>query len=62
MNKPWYKSKTIWANALVIVSGLTAAIDQSAPILGNVDPRALFVIGAANIFLRAITNSGITAD
>jgi len=63
--KKWYLSKTIWANIIVIATaGLTASYQFLPGLQGSIDPSTytllLFFTGAGNVFLRAITNSGIT--
>lgn len=58
--KKWYKSKTVWVNALTVVAGL-------APLLSNwtavMSPTwyavGLTVVGAANLGLRALTTQPI---
>ncbi len=62
--KPWYRSRTIWANLTLFVSGLSSAVHQMMPgVEQYVDPKgyafAFAIIGAANIWLRLITDSGI---
>ena len=62
--KKWYRSKTIWANVIVVVTALAGAIHQFLPdLIGEFDPQVyaglLFVTGAINLLLRSITNSGI---
>jgi len=62
--KPWHKSKTIWANVIVVVTAIAGAIHQFLPdLVGQFAPEdyalLLFITGALNIFLRSITNSGI---
>lgn len=59
--KPWYASKTIWANVALIL----AALQQQLPILQDyIDPKTyvwvLFFAGFLNIGLRAITSNGIS--
>ena len=63
--KPWYQSRTIWANFVVVATAGLAAVYQFLPQLqGQLDASTyqflLFLTGAGNVFLRAITNSGIT--
>lgn len=52
MAKKWYKSRTIWINVLVSVTGiftlLAEEIAMGAP---------LTIAGVLNIFLRAITKT-----
>jgi len=63
--KPWYESKTIWANIIVTVTAFLTAIYQFLPGLqGTIEPSTyvalLFITGVGNVFLRTITNAGIT--
>ena len=59
--KPWYQSKTVWVNALIV---LVAALD-ALRVLPYVPPdwaaTALAVGGVLNILLRLTTNTGLTA-
>ncbi len=58
--KAWYKSKTIWVNAL---AAALAAVPQIMPIVQSLDYRwyiALsLVVPAANVLLRSVTNQPI---
>ena len=62
--KPWYKSRTIWANLAIVIASILGALHQFLPILeAEFDPRVymvvLFLSGVINVFLRSITRSGI---
>lgn len=58
MKKPWYKSKTIWFNALAAVAAL-----GSIPLGGVVGPvvaaKILAAAGVANIVLRVVSKQPI---
>lgn len=62
MKKKWWKSKTIWLNALVAV--LAVAADSVAilqPILPeNFFPVVAFGLPLVNVFLRVITTQGVS--
>ena len=50
--KPFYKSKTVWANILVIVGGIVLAIGEQL-----LSGAAITLIGMINLVLRIISNS-----
>lgn len=56
-NKPWYESKTLWANVL----GAAGAMFTPTGMLGHVfapeEVGALFAVG--NVFLRLFTDKGL---
>lgn len=54
MKKEFWKSKTLWANALIVIGGVCVllAVDLQTGI-------PITVAGVANILLRVLTNSGI---
>lgn len=63
--KPWYKSKTVWANLIVIVTAFLTGVQQFFPELqahlsAETYSKILFTVGAVNLGLRTITDSGIT--
>lgn len=60
--KPWWKSKTLWFNA--IVAGLTA-LEASANLIqpylpGNVYGYGLMLLTVGNGALRIVTTQGLT--
>ena len=65
--KRWYQSKTMWFN-LAIVGG--AAVDAAVGLLPTVESLipvgvysiVFFIVGIANMALRAITVNGIGKD
>lgn len=64
-NKKWYQSKTMWANLIVVVTAIVTGVEQYAPQLAGIVTAQhmgvlLFASGVANMFLRAITTTGIT--
>lgn len=61
-NKLWYKSKTLWFNA--IVAGLTA-MEASANLIqpyisGNIYGYGLMILTAGNAVLRIVTTQGVS--
>ena len=54
MAKNWYKSKTMWINLLVVISGVLTAIAGELTAAGT-----LTVIGIVNIVIRKITTEKI---
>lgn len=61
--KPWYLSKTLWANAIVVVVSLLAYVaSEQFPIdLGpDVIYVVTFIIGIMNLVLRFLTDSALT--
>ena len=60
MRKPWYQSKTIWANVLMVASLLLAAPEIQV-LFGE---HALRIVVAAqvgiNIVLRLLTNKALS--
>lgn len=62
--KPWYKSKTVWANVATCVAALLTGVEQFLPVLIPVVspvimPWVLFGVGVLNIGLRMVTKEGI---
>lgn len=63
--KPWYKSKTVWANVATVVAAMLTAVEQYLSVLSPVIDPVIFPwvlagVGVVNIVLRAITTEGIT--
>jgi len=54
VKKHYLKSKTLWANILIIVAGVCTAVSSDL-IAGNV----ISVLGLVNIVLRVLTKNGI---
>lgn len=64
MNKPWYKSKTVWFNILTIGGAVAGGVGGLLPALGPVlsveaYQVTLFTVGFLNVCLRAITTQGL---
>jgi hypothetical protein len=62
--KPWYKSKTVWANVATIVAAMLTGLEQLLPVLtpvisASVMPWVLVGVGVLNIGLRMVTTEGI---
>jgi hypothetical protein len=59
--KPWYRSKTIWFNAAVVVFGALAANqEQLRPLLSAQTYSVLgMVVGLVNTMLRLVTTQPI---
>lgn len=60
--KPWYKSKTIWLNA---VAAALAVVELNFHLLQPSIPPGVYVTAAgvlafANVLLRAVTTTGIS--
>lgn len=63
--KPWWKSKTMWAN---IAIGVAAAVTELAPLADVMQPEqaasfrsVLLVVGVlANLLLRIVTTGPVT--
>ena len=60
--KPWWRSKTIWANILPVVLAILAlmADDQLIAKHPQAVSAVLLAIGMVNIVLRSITNQPIS--
>ena len=63
-SKPWWKSKTIWFNALATIAGGFEVVAQNLPVLQAVLPPGTgaalaVVVPVANVVLRAVTKSAI---
>ena len=55
--KPWYQSKMLWVNLIVIV----AIIVQSATGEELIDAKAqAAILGVINLILRIVTKQGLT--
>ena len=60
--KPWFKSKTLWFNALVAaLAALEASASMVQPLVaGNVYGYALLLLTVGNAALRIITTQGLS--
>lgn len=59
MSKPWYTSKTVWANLIGVLAAVAASfgLDIGAEEQGALSVAILAVV---NIVLRLVTNKGVT--
>lgn len=62
--KKWYKSKTVWFNAIsaaiVFTDGLATLLTGLIKVIPpDMYPWVLFAIACTNLFLRALTSQGI---
>lgn len=57
--KPFYKSKTLWFNLLILIIGVLTLITQNIALRPGVAAWMTVGIGAANIGLRMITGQPI---
>ena len=58
--KPWYESKTIWANVIAIASVMVITAIQQDLLSESFIKWWLVLQSGLNIFLRTITTDGIT--
>ena len=54
MEKEWYKSRTLWVNALLILGGVFTAIAGEIQAGG-----AMSVFGLINVVLRVVTKTAL---
>ena len=64
MNKPWYKSKTVWFNILTIGGAVLSGVAGLLPTIEiymtpKVYTFVIFVMGGVNVLLRALTTGPI---
>ena len=57
-DKSWYYSKTIWANALMLIGSMVLQFTGSDFL--NLETQASLMAGV-NVLLRAMTKQGLTA-
>lgn len=55
--KPWYKSKTLWGNALAVAGAMFAPAGALGHVLGPEEVAA--GLGIGNIVLRLVTTKGL---
>lgn len=53
------KSKTFWANALTVASGVVAYLAASPELVAAYGPQAIIGIGVLNIVLRQFTDRAV---
>lgn len=58
--KPWYESKTIWANLLVTLAAILLLASEQLNLSPEATQWLLFLAGVANILLRTVTDQPIT--
>lgn len=58
--KPWYLSKTIWANVIIGILGVVSEVSQVFPISQN--PKVWVTVTALlNIVLRLVTTKPVAS-
>jgi hypothetical protein len=57
--KKWWKSKTLWLNALAMIIGIVQLASQNAWL--NPELQVL-ILAILNAILRFITNTGVTTQ
>lgn len=55
--KPWYQSKTLWANAIAILAIILQSVSGKEVI--NADAQ-MIILAAINLALRLVTNQPVT--
>ncbi len=61
--KPWWASKTLWSNAVMIGAALVGAFSLNVGLDLSLDGQAAIVgvvMGVVNILLRMVTTTAIT--
>jgi hypothetical protein len=59
--KPWYLSKTVWLNVLILGGAILDAVAGSPLLSGQVLDAVLAVQSGLNLVLRFITNTGLAS-
>lgn len=59
MEKPWYKSKTVWVNIFMVVAEMIGVFTESIPLSPQVVAGLLLLNKIVNIGLRFITTGPI---
>lgn len=57
--KKWFTSKTMWVNFAIGLVGLIGATLEQSPMDPQTVGMGMAGVGAVNMVLRSITNSGI---
>jgi len=60
MEKPWWKSKTLWVNVLGVVAALLLLATKELELTEQAVGWVLFAWGGVNVVLRFVTDSKIT--
>lgn len=56
--KPWYMSKTIWVNALLLIASITLAL-LNEPAMQEYAPIIIIINTTINVILRIMTSESI---
>lgn len=58
--KPWYASRTIWANVVGAAAGITASYGLDLGLTPETQGAiVLGILGVVNVIMRAVTSTGI---
>ena len=59
--KPWYTSRTLWANAVISIGGISAATGLDLGLTPEVQATIVAgILAVANVILRLLTKTGLT--
>lgn len=58
--KPWYESKTIWANAIIVIVAILTLATEQLDLPAEQVKVLLFLAGSLGIVLRFLTNQPVT--
>lgn len=61
MSKVWYKSKTVWFNAISLLGALLLAVAESAFVGPDIAAGIISIVNVINLVLRGFTSEAITA-
>lgn len=59
--KPWWQSKTLWLNALVILAGLLEVVRESGQLLPATAAWVGVGLAGVNLILRTLTTQPVAA-
>lgn len=59
MTKPWFKSKTLWVNGLMVIASVLLLATKEFDLTPLVVQWVLFIYGVVNIVLRTITKEAV---
>lgn len=59
--KPWWESKTIWANILTVAIAILLLVADVPDLSPDMRAGLLLAVGIAGIFLRVVTDQPIAA-
>lgn len=57
--KPWYKSKTIWANVLLLMASVCLAL-LNEPMMHEYAPIIVIINTTINVILRIMTTNAVS--